>query len=487
MKDLYIKKYIWNKNDNNVFFDSLNKKLNIKNINRYIPILALYLYYHNTKKAHKLLDFHRKYYINEILEVEELKYYNSNMLSQIKLYNKIDNKITQTDCFIKIMPILDIIPFIKNNYNINNNFNLPNNYNYNTYSKINSLYNSSYIDTFFSLIVSELSCNNILPNFPKFYGQVNGIIDSFKYDITDEYEDICDNRGFNKNLGKLFSINIYKEDTESETDSETHSESEKYDTDSYSDLSEDNDYILNIYNFPVQLLFIEKLDNTLDKLFPDISVRQLISCYFQINYALIYLQKCFNFTHNDLHINNIMYKKTNKKFLYYKYNNLYFKVPTFGFIFYIIDFGRSIFTFKNKIFTNDIFSEFGDCEGQYDYPINNIELFVKNKIEKENTKINYSFDMCRLTTTILEEIENNSLFKDDDDLTKELFKFLNKILVDKNNEKIYNEDIKDKFDLYINISKYACNGIPKDLINHKLFKIFRIAKKDFPKKNFYKI
>ena len=112
MKDLYIKKHIWNKNDNNIFFNSLNSKVNIENINRYIPILALYLYYHNTKKAHKLLDVDRKYYINEILNVEELKYYNSNMLSEIKLYNKIDNKINQTECFIKVMPILDIISYI---------------------------------------------------------------------------------------------------------------------------------------------------------------------------------------------------------------------------------------------------------------------------------------------------------------------------------------------------------------------------------------
>ena len=29
--------------------------------------------------------------------------------------------------------------------------------------------------------------------------------------------------------------------------------------------------------------------------------------------------------YNDLHINNIMYKETDTKFLYYKLNNTYFK------------------------------------------------------------------------------------------------------------------------------------------------------------------
>ena len=35
---------------------------------------------------------------------------------------------------------------------------------------------------------------------------------------------------------------------------------------------------------------------------------------FQISFALCYLQKNYNFTHNDLHVNNIMFKKTDKHF-----------------------------------------------------------------------------------------------------------------------------------------------------------------------------
>ena len=33
-----------------------------------------------------------------------------------------------------------------------------------------------------------------------------------------------------------------------------------------------------------------------------------------------------------------MFKKTEKKFLYYKFNNQYFKIPTYGYLFKIIDF-----------------------------------------------------------------------------------------------------------------------------------------------------
>ena len=45
---------------------------------------------------------------------------------------------------------------------------------------------------------------------------------------------------------------------------------------------------------------------------------------------LITYEKVFDFTHNDLHTNNIMYVKTDKKFLNYCYNGVYYRVPTFG-------------------------------------------------------------------------------------------------------------------------------------------------------------
>ena len=72
------------------------------------------------------------------------------------------------------------------------------------------------------------------------------------------------------------------------------------------------------------------------------------SCLFQIIMSLLVYQKLFDFTHNDLHTNNIMFKKTEKMYLYYYYNKKYYKVPTYGRIYKIIDFGRAIYKFKNK-------------------------------------------------------------------------------------------------------------------------------------------
>ncbi|NDA85721.1 MAG: hypothetical protein EBX94_08240, partial [Burkholderiaceae bacterium] len=64
---------------------------------------------------------------------------------------------------------------------------------------------------------------------------------------------------------------------------------------------------------------------------------ELGSIVIQILMSLITFQKTFGLTHNDLHTNNVMYNKTDKKFIYYCYKKKHYKVPTFGRIFKIID------------------------------------------------------------------------------------------------------------------------------------------------------
>jgi len=117
----------------------------------------------------------------------------------------------------------------------------------------------------------------------------------------------------------------------------------------------------------------------------------------QIVMILLTYQKVFAFTHNDLHTNNVMYNKTKQEYIFYRYQNRIYKVPTYGRIYKIIDFGRSIYKVKGKIFCSDSFKNGGDAATQY-----NTEPYLDEK--KPRVEPNYSFDLCRLACSIYDYI-----------------------------------------------------------------------------------
>jgi hypothetical protein len=150
------------------------------------------------------------------------------------------------------------------------------------------------------------------------------------------------------------------------------------DADEYTDENDDDDdddddeldeeeINVTISKFPVQLICMENCENTLDDLILNdkLTNDQWFSALMQIIMILITYQKVFSFTHNDLHSNNIMYNETSKKFITYHYNKKTYKVPTFGKLFKIIDFGRSIYKFQGKLFCSDSFQNGNDAASQY--------------------------------------------------------------------------------------------------------------------------
>tara|TARA_B110001469_G_C9642045_1_gene323119 strand:- start:594 stop:2006 length:1413 start_codon:yes stop_codon:yes gene_type:complete len=469
MKDI-ITYHKWDKKSINYFLSTCNENLNIEKGQIYMPFFSLYFHIHNTKNANKIIDLNRRYFINSINNIIKDSTHNSNKEIDCFVYDKKHNVVFEKEIFAKCIPILDPIHTMMNNYNLKQSNNLPSNYTYNTHSKINNMNNSCYMEVLFSYITSELTIKNILPSFPIYYGSINGISKDYKIDITEEYKEFSEERWFHKYIDEIFSIDLYiSDDDEYCEDGEGDDES----------INNSDEFVSNFKDMPVQYIFIEKLEGTLeDFLIENINIELIRSCLFQITFALLYLQKYYKFTHNDLHINNIMYKKTDKTYLYYKFNNKYFRVPTHGYLFSIIDYGRCIFEYKNKVYYNDVFSKYGEAEGQYTYPIPNIDLYKSKKYE-EKIYPNYSFDMCRLSTTILEELDNLNI------LNSELRDFLNSMVIDCNNNNIYINKTEN-FDLYINIAKYACNGIPNVLILNDYFNKYTIKKKIFPLKNFYK-
>lgn len=467
----------WSKNDIKLLNQSLRNKLNMKEPQLYYPIMSLFFYIHNTNNSHRILDFKRSHYVKEIIDYEYLKEYNSNMILNARVSNKYNPNQTVTKLFGKTIPLLDPVHYLLNNYNISKRHNplLPSNYSFNTFTKINDMNNMAYIDVFFSYIVSRITESNKNPSFPIYYGSVNGLAD-YRHDITDDIDEFKNHSGFHK-MCEFIEIEQFSESSDNSSSNSTN--------DSFSSSSsDDSDYIATFKNFPVIYLFIEPLQGTLEDIIQDkLDLQLLKSCLFQITFALIYLQKHYYFTHNDLHINNIMFVNTDKPYIYYKFNNLYFKVPTYGKLFKIIDFGRSIFTYGKKTYMNDVFSKYGEAEGQYTHPPQ--VSFLKTDY-KDMVYPSYHFDLCRLAITMIDEIRYNHDDDLEDDEEYQIFlDFLKFLVTDKNNIRLDKE--KDNFDLYIKISRDACNCLPRDIITNEFFNKYRVKKKQFPKSTYYTI
>ena len=459
----HIRYHKWQEKEYKELFNSVREHLEMKSLQFYMPFYSLYFSIHNSKKSIAKIDLERNFYLKNIKEVTKSRYYNSNMFLISDIYDSSKNIIEEKEIFCKTIPIVDAMHCVNNNYNFitKNNYHLPSAYNYNTFKKINDMNNTAYIDVFCSYLFGNLTYNKVNPSFALYYGSMNGV-GNYKYDISDEYHDIKNDKCFNKCIDKGFKLDVYISDSESDSNSESDSE------------SNDDDYIAIIKDIPLQLLCIEKLEGTLEDLIDDnISEELLLSCFFQISFALTYLQKHFEFTHNDLHINNIMYSNTDTKYLYYKMNNIYYRVPTHGKIFKIIDFGRAIFKYKNKVFMNDVFSKLGEAGGQYSYP-SQVDFICEK--EKEIIKPNPHFDLCRLSMTILEEIDPNTY-------SDEIIDFFIHLCDDGRDGNFCN--MRDDFKLYMNIAKYACNSLPREIILHNIFKDYRVKKSVFPRKSYY--
>jgi hypothetical protein len=231
-----------------------------------------------------------------------------------------------------------------------------------------------------------------------------------------------------------------------------------------------------IHNFPIQLICLEKCDGTLDALLENklLNDDESLAALFQIIMTLLTYQKAYHFTHNDLHTNNIVYKETKATYLYYRYKKAVYRVPTFGRIFKIIDFGRSIYKFKGNVFCSDSFAPGGDASTQY-----NFEPFYDNK--KPVLPPNYSFDLCRLGTSIFDfvlDIDNMITEEDMSPFQKIIAKWCTddlgkNILYKKNGEERY-----PNFKLYKMIARTVHEHIPEKQLESPEFKKFEYTPKN---------
>ena len=243
---------------------------------------------------------------------------------------------------------------------------------------------------------------------------------------------------------------------------------------------EEETICLTFPKFPVQLICMEYCENTFDDLIinGDISNDEWFPALMQIIMILITYQQLFSFTHNDLHTNNIMYVPTNKKFLYYTYKKKTYKVPTFGKIYKIIDFGRAIYKFNGKIFCSDSFQPGGDAATQY-----NSEPYFNEK--KPRLEPNFSFDLCRLACSVFDYVVVDfDSIKNINDCSP-IVKLIVEWCIDDNGVNVlYKNNGVERypdFKLYKMISRYVHKHTPHAQLERKEFNTFLIPNKNIPK------
>jgi hypothetical protein len=203
-----------------------------------------------------------------------------------------------------------------------------------------------------------------------------------------------------------------------------------------------------------------------------------VSILFQVIMTLLIYQQMFAFTHNDLHTNNVMFIETTEEYIYYLYNGQYYKVPTYGRIFKIIDFGRAIYTFRGQLMCSDSFHQKGDAATQY-----NFEPYFNP--DKPVIMPNYSFDLCRFACALFDyfihDIRKVEKICKDDPVVKLIVSWT---MDDKGRNVLYKSSGEERypdFKLYKMIARSVHNHIPSTQINDPLFYQYKITHKKYKK------
>jgi hypothetical protein len=150
-------------------------------------------------------------------------------------------------------------------------------------------------------------------------------------------------------------------------------------------------------------------------------------------------------------------------------------VPTYGKIYKIIDFGRSIYRFQGKLLCSDSFAENGDAATQY-----NFEPYFNSS--KARIEPNYSFDLCRLGCSIFDFIidEDDNVDKYDD-----FQKIIHEWCIDDNGRNILYKKNGDErypnFKLYKMIARCVHKHIPQLQLEREEFAAFSVTKKGISK------
>lgn len=257
-----------------------------------------------------------------------------------------------------------------------------------------------------------------------------------------------------------------------------------------------------IPHMPVIINFLEKHEGSMDKLMEEecgelddedksddegheltIDEYKWSAWFFQICVALSAAQEYLHLTHNDLHTNNILWKSTDQPYLFYKCGGATYKVPTYGKVFCLIDYGRAIYMVDHKhhMISSDFYDN-NDAAGQYNFgPMMCEDEPLRNP--------NKSFDLALVASSVLRSLfyvnprqlpKGATLTKEGDWTVREtesaLFNMLWTWLTSKDKRCMYEtEDGYERwegFDLYRGLAEHAAHAVPAEQFGRPWFKKF---------------
>ena len=451
------------------------------------------------------------------------------------------------DAFCKVTHLLDPIRTIQNYYSS------PEKGERRRQAKAGNPMNQAYVDGLASYLLGQLRERNISPHFCLFYGGYRGIADKYRYNISGEYESYRRYKLFwERRRQGLFSVHYDDDDSQIQTpnssmrsttfhystprsgashisledcgelnaeivelesvgsfesaatsasssDSDSESDSDSGSSSGTEESTEDSEVFMELKEFPVMLIFQEKMEGVLDSMLDDEGEivgaprnseaweQRWIAWTFQIVAALSAAQGALGFTHNDLHTNNIVWKTTDQEWLHYiSRDGTVWKVPTFGKIMCLIDFGRAVYRVKEQWFVSDDYDMGGDAEGQY----------IFGSLLKGSEKPIYpnpSFDLCRYAVSVIDALypeqpaekpdgailSQEGLWKVNETVSP-FWNLLWSWLIDDNGNNVLREEYGEErfpdFDLYQNISEKVTNCKPQDQIRKEIFSGFHVAR-----------
>lgn len=450
--------------------------------------------------------------------------------------------------YLKVTHLLDPIRWMRGEYALPKESGLPWHRKgwQRAWQKLQDPGNQAYVDAIACYALGRLREEGHSPHFNLFYGAFCARAGTYRYNLSEDFPSYRHERWFWRAHQKgLFALRVidsagaaqefpadvlqeFMEAADSETESGSEEELEEMDlteegagsiasADSMSDVSfasgsgssgsESNEEdTVTIYsqmeNFPVMLILAEQNVDTMDSLFEDHEAtgakpgtaaweERWAAWLFQVVAALSCAQAVFGFTHNDLHTNNIVWTATDQEWLTYSTRSgSVFRVPTFGKVFRIIDFGRAIFRVNGQQFISDDFKTGNDAEGQYAFP-----PLVQRPVRE--VRPNPSFDLCRLAVSLIDgvfpkmpkEKKEGAVLSDEPGLRvleteSALYNMVWSWMIDDAGRNIFiNPDGSERFpdfDLYKHIAAEVHRAVPAQQIHSAAFDGFQIDQTAVP-------